>query len=132
MWHLIKLRIKTQNNGYWLETIDLSYILLEIELRLLLSSKAGCEIVSTKKIVEKDFLIKLANVAKDKEFIDETLWQRIKDFNEIRRKAIHGLAQGKISYDELEKYCKDVTPIIGDIQNRFLPMTFGKVEKIDD
>lgn len=41
MWDLIKKRKLAYSNGFWLECMSLSYILLEIELRLLLSSKVG-------------------------------------------------------------------------------------------
>jgi hypothetical protein len=131
MWDLIKLKIRAQNNGYWLETIDLSYILLEIELRLLLSSKAGRERVNTQKIVKKKYLSKLAKIAKDKGHIDEKLLQRIMDFNKIRKDAIHGLAQGKIRYKDLEKSCRDTSALIYAIQSCWLPITYGKLETRD-
>ena len=41
MWDLIKHLGAAQRNGFWLEVINLRHVLLEIELRLLLSSKAG-------------------------------------------------------------------------------------------
>jgi hypothetical protein len=131
MQDLIKLRIRAQRNGYWLETIDLSYILLEIELRILLSSKVIPKKLAIQEIVGNQFLSSLADTAKDKGYIDEKLWKRIKDFNKIRRNAIHGLAQGRIAYSDLEKPCRDVLAMIGEIQNLFLPITFGEIETTD-
>ena len=131
MWDLIKRRISAQKNGFWLESISLSYILLEIELRLLLSSKAGTSgiPIPPRKINNQNYLMKLANLAKDNGFIDETIWKRTKDFNEARRKAIHGLAQGEISYSELKEPALSTGNLIFDIQSRWLPITFGPEEK---
>jgi hypothetical protein len=128
MWDLIKLKIKAQNNGYWLEAVDLSYILLEIELRLLLSSKASRIRAAPTEIVDKEYLITLAKLAKDKEYIDETLYQKIITFNKTRNDAIHGLAQGRIRYEELEKTCRGTSALLGEIQSRWLPIKYGKIE----
>ena len=71
----------------------------------------------------------LANLAKDNGFIDETIWDRIRAFNCTRIKAIHGLAQGEISYDELKEPALTAGELIYDIQSRWLPITFGLEEK---
>lgn len=128
MWDLIKRKIKAQHNGFWLETISLSYILLEIELRLLLCSKAGNKKIPPRKIDAQNFLMTLANLAKDNGFIDEKIWEQIQKFNEGRRKAIHRLAQGEIEYEDIKEYVKDTTELIGEIQSRWLPIKFGEVE----
>jgi len=131
MWDLIKRKISAQKNGFWLESISLSYILLEIELRLLLSSKAGASRnpIPPRKIDNQDYLMNLANLAKDKGFIDKTIWNRIKDFNSTRKKAIHGLAQGEISYEDLKEPALSIHNLVYDIQSCWLPIKFGPEEK---
>lgn len=130
MWDLIKRKISAQKNGCWMESIDLSYILLEIELRLLLSSKAGNSgiPIRPRKIDDQDYLMNLANLAKDNGFVDKIIWKRIKEFNHARKKAIHGLAQGEISYDDLKEPALSIGNLIFDIQSRWLPIEFGPQE----
>jgi len=95
-----------------------------------LSSKAGRSRIPIppRRIDDQKYLMNLANLAKDNEFIDENIWKRIKEFNDARRKNIHGLAQGEISYSELEKPCFGLVNLIYDIQNIWLPTKFGKEE----
>jgi len=130
MWELIKRKNLAQQNGFWMESLCLSYILLEIELRLLLSSKAGAHGVPLppRKIDSQHYLMNLANLAKDNGFIDESIWKRIKDFNDIRRKAIHSLAQGEISYEDLKEPALSISSLIFDIQSCWLPIKIGPEE----
>lgn len=104
MWEIIKLNGKARKNGFWLESLSLSYVLLEVELRLLLTSKVGKDgiPISLEKIEKQQYLMQLANLAKDNKFLDEDTWRRIKEFNDVRKEAIHGLIRGEISYAELE------------------------------
>lgn len=135
MWpEFIKLRIRAIKQGHWLEVIDLTYIILEIELRLLLISKAG-EQGKPLPIVEIDkqkYLMTLASLAKSKGFLDNSLLGKIKNFNNKRRNAMHGLAQGRISYSELEDVYNNTTELIYDIQNRWLPIKYGSEETLED
>jgi len=134
MWDIIKLRVRAIKQGYWLEAIDLTYILLEIELRLLLTSKAGAKgkPLSKDKIDRQRYLMNLANLAKDSGFLSESLWERIREFNNKRRAAIHGLAKCKISYHELEKVCKNTEELIYDIQSLWLPIKYGEEEVYEE
>ena len=122
MWEIIKLRFRAQKDGYWLESISLSYVLLEIQLRLLLSSRAGTsgEPIPPETTDEKRYLRDLATVARNRGFIDKNIWTKIDDFNEGRIRAIHGLAQGKTSYEDLREIASRATGIMSDIQNRWL------------
>ena len=131
MWDLIKLKIRAQKNGFWIEALDLSYILLEIELRLLLSSKAGNKgrPIDAEKIDKQEYLMSLANLAKDRDFIDKDTWDKLQDFNDVRRKTIHKLAQGEITYDQLAEPVSEVTKIVHVLQEQWLPIKIGKVEK---
>jgi len=134
MWDLIKLRSRAKKQGFYLEVIDLTYILFEIELRLLLTSKAGEKKLPLPKlkIDNQKYLMNLANLAKDNKFLDYKLWREIKKFNDFRSSAIHGLAQGKISYPDLKNICDSTTNIIYDIQSCWLKITIGKEETLED
>jgi len=134
MWEIIKLSIRAKKQGYWLEFLCLLYILLEIELRLLLTSKAGKNgiPIPPEKIDKQIYLMNLANLANDNGFIGEPHWQRIKDFNDVRKNAIHGLAQGKISYGDLGKNLEPLTQLVYDIQENWLPIKFGKEETFEE
>jgi len=134
MWDLIKLRIRALKQGFWLEAINLTYVLLEIELRLLLTSKVGerSTPLSRSEIDQRKFLMALVSLAKEKKFIDDSLWNRIDEFNKKRRDAIHGLAQGKISYPELKNVLEKTGELIYDIQNRWLPIRYGPEETYEE
>jgi len=134
MWEIIKLNGRARQNGFWLESLSLSYVLLEVELRLLLTSKAGKDSIpiSLGKIESQQYLMQLANFAKDNKFLDEGTWLRIKDFNDVRRKAIHGLIRGKISYAELEIPAIQFIDLAYTIQSRWLKITIGKEETYEE
>lgn len=82
----------------WLEAVSLEYILLELRLRLLLRTKQiGREIIDAKK-----YLVQLVDFEETHQFIDSSLAERIRDFNQIRKDAIHGLVQGRIEYKDVQ------------------------------
>jgi len=134
LWEIIKLESRAKKNGFWLESLSLSYIHLEVELRLLLTSKAGKDSIPlpTEKIDKQAYLMQLANLAKDNKFIDEETWEKIQEFNDIRRKAIHGLIHGEITYAELDKPAKSTFEIAYAIQNKWLKIKFGKEETYEE
>jgi hypothetical protein len=131
MWEIVKRMVSAEKKESWIEAISLSYTLLEIELRLLLSSKAGRAKtpLPPEKIEKQENLMNLANLARDHRFIDEALWEKIREFNDIRRKAIHRLAQGEISYDDLKEPALRSSKLFGEIQDRWLTITWGPVQK---
>ena len=133
MWEIIKLELKAKKNGFWLESLSLSYILLEARLRFLLKSKAGKDGIPlpSHKIDKQKYLMSLANLARDHEFINHEIWSKIREFNDIRKKAIHGMIHGEITYSELKEPAENVFEIAYAIQNRWLPITIGKEETIE-
>jgi len=130
MWGLIKLRIRALKNEFWIETMDLTYILLEVELRLLLTSKAGeaGKPLPPSEIDKADYLKSLADLSLEKKFIDSNLYNEVLSFNTARRKMTHRLIQGEIEYSQLENVCKDSSDIIYKIQSQWLPITIGPTE----
>ena len=107
---------------------------MEIELRCLLSSKAGRggKPVLSQKIKKEDYLLGLAKLARHNNFIDNNTCDKIDSFNKIRKDAIHGLAQGKISYKDLEKPCNKISELFFEIQNRWLSIKIGPEESYKD
>lgn len=134
MWDLVKRKISADKKESWVESMSLSYTLIEIGLRFLLSSKTGASgtPVPPEEIDRQKYLMDLANLAKEKEFIDETIWEKIKEFNSIRRKSIHSLAQGKIKYEDLEEPALQSLELLGDIQNCWLTLEWGPEESFEN
>ena len=126
---LIKREALARKNGHWMESISLLYIILEVELRLLLSAKTGDSRILPKKIDEQRYIMNLADLAKDNGFIDESIWKRIREFNDKRKKAIHRLAQGEISYGDLEEAVLSADDLRLDIQTCWLAIKSGPTEK---
>jgi len=126
----LELEMLARKNKCWLESISISYILLEIMFRLLLSSKAGTSQIPIppKTINDQNYLMKLANLARDNGFMDETIWKQTNDFNKARNKAIHGLAQGEINYSELKGPALSTRRLMAYINNCRLRITFGQEE----
>lgn len=131
MWGVISLKIRAQKNESWIEAISLSYTLLEVELRLLLSSKASNSgrPVPIEKINKQKHLMDLANLAKRKGFIGADIWKTIRDFNDVRNRAIHGYITGEVSYSELREPALTATEVIGAVQDRWLPIEWGQEER---
>jgi len=130
MWNLINLKVRASKNGFWIETVSLTYIILEIELRLLLTSKAGKQgkPLSSSVIDKCNYLKSLADLALEEEFINPNLYDEIISFNKIRSDMTHGLIQGRIEYPQLEDVCKSTSNIINKIQSLWLSITIGPEE----
>src|SRR5947207_13616880 len=96
----------------------LTYILLEVELRVLLTSKDGKQgkPLLPAEINKEIHLSTLAKLARKEKFIDKRLYKEIVSFNDKRNDAIHGLVQGRIEYSQLESVCKETTDLIHKIQ----------------
>ena len=131
MWELIKRRKAAKKQGCLIEHISLSYTLLEVELRLLLTSQAGGAGIPLprRRIDSQRYLIKLADIARNNGFIDQDIFDRILKFNDKRRRAIHRLAQGEITYKDLEDPDLEIEKLIFDIQSRWLHVKIGPVKK---
>lgn len=128
MWNLIKLNNQAKRKKFWLESISLSYILLEAELRLVLFAKG----FSTDTIDNQPYLMNLANLAKDNGIITSDLWDKLHDFNTKRRQAIHGLVKGEIQYDDLEEPAIQFSELAGEIQGQWLTIDIGDEETLSE
>ena len=134
MWSLIKRLNLAKRSECWLEAINLSYILLEIELHLLFLSKVGTSGIQIppREIGDQDYLMHLADLARDNKFIDEDLLKRIRDFNNLRKRAIHELIVGEISYDDLKEPALKSIELLGDIQKCWIELEWGPEESYED
>lgn len=134
LWELIQRMISAEKKESWIEAISHMYTMLEVGLRFLLSSEAGASGVPIppEKIDRQRFLMELANLAKDKGFIDELIWKKIQEFNDIRKKAIHGLAKGEIKYEGLKEPALKSIKLYGDIQNCWLKIEWGPEETYEN
>ena len=131
MHELIKRQKIAGKGGFWIEHLALSYMLLEIQLRLLMTKKArpSRQPLSRKVIDRERNLWDLTILADREKFIDSTIKEKIRDFIKRRDKAIHRLAYGEITYDELRDPSYSIGNLIFDIQNLWLPIKFGPLEK---
>ena len=134
LWSILKRCLTAKEEGYLIEAISLGYTLLEVNLRLLLTSKAGKngQPFSSQTLDKMKFLMDLANLAKENGFIDNTLYEKLDNFNTIRKDAIHGLVQGRIDYAKIEKGTSKINELIGDIQSRWLTITFGEEKRASE
>jgi hypothetical protein len=131
-WDLIKLNIRAQRQESWIEALSLSYTILEVQLRLLLrtSEGKGGMPVPVEDIEERGYLISLADLALEREFIDEPLRTRMQVFNDVRRRAIHRFAQGEIGYEDMKGQALQASTIMGQIQGWWINVELGPEEKL--
>jgi hypothetical protein len=134
LWEIIKLQNRAAKSEFWIEAIALTYIIFEVQLRLLLTSKAGESSIPVPSgdIDDKRHLRDLTDLAIKKKFIDNTLYDKILSFNNSRNKMIHGLIQGKIQYSELKNTFKSTSSAIYEIQSRWLKITVGPLQTRPD
>lgn len=130
LWEIIKLENRAKKNGFWLEALSFSYMHLEVELRMLLTTKSGKNNIPLAKetINRERYLMSLANLARENKFIDSKTWEKIKQFNDIRKKTIHKFIQDDMKYEELENTVNIAIDIVGDIQSRYIKLVWGEEE----
>lgn len=129
-WDIIKLFVEAQKKSSWIACISLGYTLLEMHLTYLLQSRPTPprEPVTEREIRNCKYMIKLAELAKDRGFIDSNLYDEIKNFNDGRRKAIHSLLSESVSKSELEETAKSISHLAHQIQEKWLTYTIGEQE----
>ena len=115
-WSFIVQRNReAQRNKYWIESISLSYMMLEVAFWVLLEKKE----VSDEEIDKQKYLIQVANFARDKGYIDGDIYRRVKEFNNTRKLIIHRFVRGEISYEKVvfEPALRGVDQLFHDILN---------------
>jgi len=115
-WSFIEQHNKeAQRNEYWIESISLSYMMLEVAFWVLLEKKG----VSDEEIDKQKYLIQVANFARDKGYINGDIYRRVQQFNDTRRLIIHRFVRGEISYkkDIFEPALRPVDQLFHDILN---------------
>ncbi len=111
-WSLIEQRNReAQRDGYWIESICLSYMMLEGAFWVLLEKKG----VSDEEIDRQKFLIKTAKFARDEGYINGDIYKRVQEFNDTRRLIIHRFVRGEISYKAQKPALRGVNQLFHDI-----------------
>ena len=113
----------------WLEAISLAYVLLELRMRLVLRVKK----VDRREIDKQKYVATLVEYAISNGHMEKALGDRILEFNQIRRQAIHGLMQGKIGYDDLQRAARIYSTLTLPLQEAMgVKITLGPVETYED
>lgn len=113
-WRFIEKRNKeAKRDGYWIEAMSLSYMMLEVAFWVLLEKKE----VSEGEVDKQRFLIDLAKFARDKGYINGYIYERVQKVNKTRGLIIHQFARGKISYEKgiFEPALRGVDQLFHDI-----------------
>ena len=116
MQEISELHMKAQENGFWLETISLTYILIGVELRILLFQRGVSEAIVTRQRQ----LMELATLAKGRGFIGQRLWGKIQGLEEDKNEASDQFARGEIEYAELETSARAFTELVLEIHSKYL------------
>ncbi len=115
-WSFIEQRNReAQRDGYWIESISLSYMMFEVAFWVLLEKKG----VPDEEIDKQKYLIQAANFARDEGYINGDIYRRVKEFNDTRRLIIHRFIRGEISYEKgiFEPALRGVDQLFHDILN---------------
>lgn len=94
-------RIKqSKNAGFHIESMSLQLQLIDLWLRELIKEKTGEQYIFGEKHFFGDI------IQKSKQLLPAELYERINNFNEVRKEAIHNFIYGGTSYDEIENISK--------------------------
>ena len=110
-----------------LESLALAHLFVETQLSLIVSGH--CSPNEVDKASEKH-VWGLGKLAKEKGLVTSGTWNMINEFNKARNKAIHGLASGEITYEEIEKHVLNADELISILQNYYATVSIGPENKI--
>ena len=133
-WGIVQLYVSALKKSAWIEAISLGYTLLEMQLRFLVKSKAGPSGQPLDDaVVEKcENLRQVAVLARDKGFLPQVLFEKVKSFNAARIRAIHKLLTGTVTISELEAVASSVSPLYKQIQDLWLKITLGPEQRVGE
>lgn len=126
---IIKRKDIAARNGFWLESLALAHLLVETQLRLIVSGHCSPDEIDK---VSRSHVWGLAILAKDKGLIASETWVMIKEFNNARNRAIHGLATDEIAYQDLERHMMDADKLISKLQSHYATVLIGPEMSTDD
>lgn len=104
--------IRAIEDKHWLEAIVLAHMYIETQLRTIF----GKDIRKTKSAKDNERVIKLVEIAKDKNKINDNLFTKLTEFNTMRNNAVHHLSIGIITYDELEPTARKAGSLIDELR----------------
>jgi len=93
---------RSRNSGFYIESISLQLQLIDLWLKELVKEKTGKQFVFGEKYFFGDV------IKKSQQLLPPQLYEKVKEFNKIRIKAIHNFIYGDTDYEEIksvsEKY----------------------------
>lgn len=97
---------------HWLEAIVLAHMYIETLLRTI----EGKSIRKGRNTKKGESIKGLAKSAYDKQNISQALFSKIDKFNTIRNNAVHNIASGEITYEQLEQTAIDAGTLIDELR----------------
>ena len=76
--------------------------------------------------------MQVAVLARDKGFLPQVLFEKVKSFNAARIRAIHKLLTGTVTISELEEAASSVSPLYKEIQDLWLKITLGPEQRVGE
>lgn len=104
------------DDRHWLEAIVLAHMYIETQLRAI----EGKNIRKGKNTPKDEKIIVLAKNAYNKKNISEDLFNKINGFNSKRNDAVHNIASGVITYDQLEQTAIDAGTLIDELRVTYM------------
>lgn len=126
---IIKRKDIAARNGFWLESLALAHLFVETQLRLIVSGHCSPDEVDR---ASRGHVWGLANLARDNGLVTSETWGLLERFNSARNKAIHGLATGEITYEEIKEHVLNADDLIDDLQSYYVTILIGPEMRNDD
>ena len=126
---IIKRKDIAARNGYWLEALALAHLFIETQLRLIVSGSCSSHEIDK---ASKQHVWGLGELARKKELINADTWNMVEEFNKARNKAIHGLASGEITYEEIKEQALKAEALIGNLQSYYVTVSIGPEMRIEE
>jgi hypothetical protein len=94
-------------------------------LRYLVKSKArpSGQPLDDAAVERCQYLLQVAALTRDEGFLNQTLFEKVKLFNDARIRAIHKLLTETVKVTELEAAARSVSPLCAEIQRLWLKIT---------
>lgn len=126
---IIKHKDTAKRNGSWLESMVLAHLFIETQLTIIVSGHYHLKEID--ETSSKSHVLGLGNLAKNKYLIREETFERIKEFNIARNKAVHGLTKGEITWEEIKEQINLADKLISELQRYYVQIEIGPEEPND-
>ena len=128
-WDLVKIYTRALREKHYIEAISVGYQLLEFLLVTVMTktnignngAPLNYDDFSSK---EKRYLYDKALLAKNKDFINEDIFNQIIVFNRQRADIIHNLVDKNITKEQIVDCAEMISPTYQKIQSLFIKISF--------